>query len=890
MPSYSKKSSAECIIDQFNVNNAKLAAFAIVLGFIAYHGILHLRYGPDSCTWLLSSGRYKGDHEWQPYGCMLHRYSKTDARRCLRYLAFWGKYNSFAFIGDSRVQQLYEYFIDVLKTKYNLDKSYSMTEHHTPNHTYVDNKLKMSIQFVWSPDVSKTMVDQFRAWQRSDKPPSLIVASSGLELLKDHNTTDLLIEDYKRNLTQLVQAIDSLAARQTHVLWKLLESVDGSKVKNEYKNINNNDIDLYNKAAIEILTHSSAKIWGAPRLVSAGAPPTDGVTLSDTALRHSAQILLNMYCNDHMNFNDGSCCAQPESYTTLQMVTFAMFLLCHVYKLFSRVITNRLEQRLDDFQPPEQAGFRKGYSTIDHIHTLRQVIQKTEEYNLPLCLAFVDYEKAFDSIELWAMLQSLQRCHIDYRYIEVLRCMYNAATMSVRLHEHSTKPIQLQRGVRQGDVISPKLFTCALEDVFKLVEWKRLGINVNGEYISHLRFADDIVIMAETLEEFGEMLTDLNDASKQVGLKMNMDKTKVMSNEHVSSSPVTVGGVTIEVVDQYPYLGQVIRLGKSNFDKEVARRIQLGWAAFGKLRHIFTENIPQYLKTKVFNHCVLPVMTYGAETWCFTKGLIHKLRVAQRAMERAMLGVSLRDRIRNEEIRRRTKVTDIAKRISTLKWQWAGHVARRADDRWSRKVLEWRPRVGKRRVGRPPTRWSDDLRKVAGSRWMQMAGDRLGWRSAILASIKAIYQWSQTFQPLSQGYAPVAPPAPAAPAQPCLITALAKLGTIMCYFYLCDRTNFFMKENKYYSEWSFWLPVGYVLALGLFFTEDSRHNRVLHREQTNEWKGWMQAVILIYQVTGAHKVLPIYMLVRAMLSAYLFLTGFGHLYYTWSSGDVGLVR
>ncbi|CAG9114637.1 unnamed protein product [Plutella xylostella] len=400
-------------------------------------------------------------------------------------------------------------------------------------------------------------------------------------------------------------------------------------------------------------------------------------------------------------------------------------LLSHVYKLFSRVITNRLEQRLDDFQPPEQAGFRKGYSTIDHIHTLRQVIQKTEEYNLPLCLAFVDYEKAFDSIELWAMLQSLQRCHIDYRYIEVLRCMYNAATMSVRLHEHSTKPIQLQRGVRQGDVISPKLFTCALEDVFKLVEWKRLGINVNGEYISHLRFADDIVIMAETLEELGEMLTDLNDASKQVGLKMNMDKTNVMSNEHVSSSPVTVGGVTIEVVDQYPYLGQVIRLGKSNFDKEVARRIQLGWAAFGKLRHIFTENIPQCLKTKVFNQCVLPVMTYGAETWCFTKGLIHKLRVAQRAMERAMLGVSLRDRIRNEEIRRRTKVTDIAKRISTLKWQWAGHVARRADDRWSRKVLEWRPRVGKRRVGRPPTRWSDDLRKVAGSRWMQMAGERV---------------------------------------------------------------------------------------------------------------------------------------------------------------------
>ncbi|CAH2108635.1 unnamed protein product [Euphydryas editha] len=74
-------------------------------------------------------------------------------------------------------------------------------------------------------------------------------------------------------------------------------------------------------------------------------------------------------------------------------------LLSHVYKLFSRLSTNRLARRFDDFQSPEQAGFRKGYSTVDHIHALRQVIQKTEEYYLPLCFAFVDYEKAFDLIK-----------------------------------------------------------------------------------------------------------------------------------------------------------------------------------------------------------------------------------------------------------------------------------------------------------------------------------------------------------------------------------------------------------------------------------------------------------------------------------------------------------
>ncbi|CAH2260594.1 jg18274 [Pararge aegeria aegeria] len=60
-------------------------------------------------------------------------------------------------------------------------------------------------------------------------------------------------------------------------------------------------------------------------------------------------------------------------------------------------------------------------------------------------------------------------------------------------------------------------------------------------------------------------------------------------------------------------------------------------------------------------------------------GLIRNLRVTKRAMERAMLGVSLRDQIRNEEIRRRTRITDIAQGVAKLKWQLAGHIARTTD-------------------------------------------------------------------------------------------------------------------------------------------------------------------------------------------------------------------
>jgi hypothetical protein len=170
------------------------------------------------------------------------------------------------------------------------------------------------------------------------------------------------------------------------------------------------------------------------------------------------------------------------------------------------------------------------------------------------------------------------------------------------------------------------------------------------------------------------MLNDLADSSVSIGLRMNLDKTTVMFNEHVLPEPIAIHGAVLEVFQKYVYLRQTLQLGRNNFEDEINRRIQLGWA--GKLRRAFSSSTmkrlcgshsPQSLKKKVYNQCVLPVMTYGAETWTLTARLVHMFKVAQRAMERATLGVFLRDRIRNQVIRQRTNVTDIVHRISMLK-------------------------------------------------------------------------------------------------------------------------------------------------------------------------------------------------------------------------------
>jgi len=143
-------------------------------------------------------------------------------------------------------------------------------------------------------------------------------------------------------------------------------------------------------------------------------------------------------------------------------------LLSTLYKVMTKIITKRLTNKFDFFQPVEQAGFRKGYSTIDHLQVIRTLVEKCTEYNIPLMMAFVDFQKAFDSVETWAFLDAMDLARVDSRYSNLIKYIYNQATLEVKINDDmNTEKIQVKRGVRQGDTISPKLFTLALEYAFK---------------------------------------------------------------------------------------------------------------------------------------------------------------------------------------------------------------------------------------------------------------------------------------------------------------------------------------------------------------------------------------------------------------------------------------
>ncbi|KAE9415132.1 hypothetical protein Angca_009309, partial [Angiostrongylus cantonensis] len=99
-------------------------------------------------------------------------------------------------------------------------------------------------------------------------------------------------------------------------------------------------------------------------------------------------------------------------------------LLSVVYKLFTRVILNRIDRTLDEGQPCEQAGFRKGFSTVDHIHTITRIIEVSLEYKRPLCLTFIYLQKAFDLVEIEAVMDALGSHGVPTHYTGIFRELY----------------------------------------------------------------------------------------------------------------------------------------------------------------------------------------------------------------------------------------------------------------------------------------------------------------------------------------------------------------------------------------------------------------------------------------------------------------------------------
>ena len=194
-----------------------------------------------------------------------------------------------------------------------------------------------------------------------------------------------------------------------------------------------------------------------------------------------------------------------------------------LYKLFSRLLYNRLEPALDKQQSRDQAGFRCKRGTTDHLFTTMILQEIADEWQIPIWSAAIDFKKAFDSVSHEALWTALADQGIDDTYICLLSKLYADQTAAVKI-DCTSKFFNIDRGVKQGDPLSSLLVNCVSESLIRKlkVQWrsKRYGLQLQphpDDTLYNLRFADDILLLSTTLPSVTNMIAELSEKAPKLG-------------------------------------------------------------------------------------------------------------------------------------------------------------------------------------------------------------------------------------------------------------------------------------------------------------------------------------------------------------------------------------
>lgn len=379
------------------------------------------------------------------------------------------------------------------------------------------------------------------------------------------------------------------------------------------------------------------------------------------------------------------------------------------YKTLTHVINKRMEKVLDENQSKKQTGFKKGSGTIDNIFCMNILLEKYNGNNEPIDLycAFVDYQKAFDTVEWEAVWSALRRRGIDEDLVLMLKKIYQLAINKVDVNGREVD-VTIERGVRQGDPISPKLFTAVLDDVMSRLEWQTKGVNVEGKWLPYIAYADDIAVLATSRNELEKMLDELDEEASKSGLIISRKKTCWLTTEKDCTDEIKIKGVKIEKVTEFNYLGSMLAANGST-EPEVDRRIRLGWAAFYADNELYKNGaIPMEMRRKLYNCKVLPALAYGLEARTLTLEQMKKLRTAQNEMGRRMMRITLFHQVRIDEIRETTGIRDVIEERRKRMKSMVKKLNNQTMDSWSKRMMNWQPTV-ERKPGRPKTTWINSL-------------------------------------------------------------------------------------------------------------------------------------------------------------------------------------
>ena len=410
-------------------------------------------------------------------------------------------------------------------------------------------------------------------------------------------------------------------------------------------------------------------------------------------------------------------------------------LLSTAGKVLNRIILERMREAVDRILRENQSGFRLSRSTADQITTLRIIVEQSLEWRTALRINFIDYEKAFDSLDRNVLWDLMAPYGIPSKIISLVKNTYEGTNCRI-LHEGGlTESFSIKLGVRQGCLLSPFLFLLAVDWIMKeTTTGSRNGIQWTlVDQLEDLDFADDLALLAHTHTQMQAKTTKLEAISSKLGLKINTDKTKTIRiNSNASEQiMIMINNLGIEDVTSFTYLGSVINI-TGGTDEDVLARTGKARSTFNTLASVWrSREITTTTKIRIFNSNVKSVLLYGSETWRMTEKTVSKLQTFINRCLRRILGIYGPATISNANLWETTGQAPVRQEMTSRKWTWIGHTLRRPNYCIARQALRWNPQ-GSRRRGRPHNSWRRDTDHTIQSRGLswhqleQLSRDRAG--------------------------------------------------------------------------------------------------------------------------------------------------------------------
>ncbi|GFN82103.1 endonuclease-reverse transcriptase [Plakobranchus ocellatus] len=244
--------------------------------------------------------------------------------------------------------------------------------------------------------------------------------------------------------------------------------------------------------------------------------------------------------------------------------------------------------------------------------------------------------------------------HFHPKIIGLVKSLYEGQQSAVQLEYGTTEWFPVTKGVRQGCILSPHLFSLYTEEIMRDVEFDPRKDEydeprLQGLPIRDLRHADDTALLSTTTEGLEKLIKAVKEYSEQKGLHLNVKKTKIMDIDKCKKEArIQIEGEEIERVKSFEYLGARIEAnGKTT--PEIRRRLAMATAKLQKMEKIW-KGQDVHTKVRILKSIIFPTEKYGCEAWIINKTDSKRITAFELKCYRKILRISWTEKIRNEEV------------------------------------------------------------------------------------------------------------------------------------------------------------------------------------------------------------------------------------------------